>query len=47
LAHKFGTKVTRAYDRDDEIDNRRALMTAWAGYIGPSGPRRLVASQVA
>ena len=47
LAHKFGTKVTRAYDRDDEIDNRRALMTAWAGYIGASGPRRLVASQVA
>jgi integrase len=46
LAHKFGTKVTRAYDRDDEIDNRRALMTAWAGYIGASGPR-LVASQVA
>jgi hypothetical protein len=31
--------VTRAYDRDDEVDKRRELMTAWSNFIGASGPR--------
>jgi hypothetical protein len=42
-AHEFGTKVTRAYDRDDEVNKRRELMTAWSNFIGAGG-QRLVAN---
>lgn len=32
LAHTVGTKVTRAYDRDDTIEARTVLMQAWADF---------------
>lgn len=38
LAHKFGSKTTRAYDRDDELGKRVELMNMWAHYIGPGVP---------
>jgi integrase len=34
LAHRFGTKVARAYRRGDDLDARRELMADWAKFIG-------------
>ena len=36
LAHSVGTAVTQAYDRDDLLDERRAMMQAWADFA--AGP---------
>jgi integrase len=48
LAHKFGSKTARAYDRDDELEKRTELMTMWAKYIGTGLPAlKLVASRAA
>ena len=33
LAHMIGTETTRAYQRSDLIEERRALMQAWADWI--------------
>ena len=32
LAHKVGSKVTRAYDRDDLIEQRTEILQAWADH---------------
>ena len=37
LAHSVGSKVEAAYARTDHFERRRALMDAWAAYIGPPG----------
>jgi integrase len=34
LAHAVGSKSERAYARDDALELRRPLMTAWAAFIG-------------
>lgn len=36
LAHSVGSTVTQAYMRDDLLDERRALMAAWADYVAGS-----------
>ncbi|WP_189476268.1 site-specific integrase [Mesorhizobium sp. M2A.F.Ca.ET.043.05.1.1] len=36
LGHLIGTAVTRAYDRDDRLPQRREMMDAWADYLLPS-----------
>lgn len=33
LAHQIGNAVERAYRREDFLERRRPLMTAWAGYL--------------
>lgn len=33
LAHLVGNEVERAYRRSDALEKRRALMTAWAGFV--------------
>lgn len=45
LAHKFGTKVTRAYDRDDFLEERRIIMERWGEFVsgGTGEVVRLVA----
>jgi integrase len=35
LAHAFGSKVQRAYQRGSMLDRRRELMDAWAAYLAP------------
>ena len=35
LAHSIGTSVTQAYDREDLLEERRAMMQAWADYLDP------------
>ena len=37
LAHVEGSAVERAYRRSDLFEKRRALMDAWARYLGPAG----------
>ncbi len=38
LAHTIKDKAEAAYRRGDLLDKRRALMTAWAGYLAaPNG----------
>ena len=32
LCHNYGTRVQRAYDRQHLIEERRAMMQAWADY---------------
>ena len=34
LAHVIGSKAERAYRRGKSVEKRRALMTAWSGFIG-------------
>jgi integrase len=34
LAHSVGSAVERAYARSDLFEKRRALMAAWADYLG-------------
>lgn len=34
LAHQVGNAVERAYRRSDMIERRRAMMTAWADFLG-------------
>ena len=34
LAHNVGTEVERAYQRSDMLERRRAMMAAWAGFLG-------------
>ena len=36
LAHSVGTSVTQAYDREDLLQERRAMMQAWADYLDPA-----------
>jgi integrase len=36
LAHAVGTSVTQAYDRDDLLEERAAMMQAWADYLDPA-----------
>ena len=36
LAHAVGTSVTQAYDRDTLVEERRAMMQAWADYLNPA-----------
>ena len=36
LAHTVGTSVTQAYDREDLLPERAAMMQAWAAYVSPS-----------
>lgn len=33
LAHAVGNKVQAAYERTDQLDNRRELMEKWAGHV--------------
>jgi integrase len=33
LAHKVGTKVQQAYDRSDQLEKRRIMMTNWAAFL--------------
>ncbi|RWO89569.1 integrase arm-type DNA-binding domain-containing protein [Mesorhizobium sp.] len=33
LGHLVGTEVTRAYDRDDRLDERRIMHDAWSAYL--------------
>ena len=33
LAHFIGSDVERAYQRSDMLKRRRAMMTAWAGFL--------------
>lgn len=33
LGHLIGTEVTRAYDRDDRLDERRVMHDAWSAYL--------------
>ncbi len=37
LAHVVGDATERAYRRSDALDRRRALMTAWADFLGGQG----------
>jgi integrase len=34
LSHTVGSQTARAYFRDDLLDERRTIMSAWASYIG-------------
>ncbi|WP_422028478.1 tyrosine-type recombinase/integrase [Roseovarius sp.] len=34
LAHAVGSDVERAYQRSDMLERRRAMMAAWAGFLG-------------
>lgn len=36
LAHRVGSDVERAYRRSDMVERRRAMMAAWADFIGSS-----------
>ena len=36
LAHTIGTSVTQAYDRDDLLAERAAMMQAWSDYLAPA-----------
>jgi integrase len=36
LAHSVGDKAEQSYRRSDALEKRRALMSAWAGYIEPT-----------
>lgn len=40
LAHLVGDEVERAYRRGDALEKRRALMEAWAAYLGRGGVPR-------
>ena len=33
LAHKVGTKVQQAYDRSDQVEKRRRMMSEWEGFL--------------
>jgi integrase len=33
LFHKVGSKVQQAYDRADQIEKRRVMMTAWGQFL--------------
>jgi hypothetical protein len=44
LAHVISDKVERAYRRGELLGKRRALMQAWAAFIGPAPIRRLHAT---
>lgn len=37
LFHKVGTKVSQAYDRSDQLEKRRAMMTAWCDFLDSHG----------
>jgi integrase len=41
LAHTVGSKVTRAYLRDDMLEERRKIMDAWADFCDSGTPRKL------
>ena len=36
LAHTVGTSVTQAYDREDLLEERRAMMQQWADFVSPT-----------
>ena len=36
LAHTVGTSVTQAYDRDDLLEERAAMMQAWGDFLDPA-----------
>lgn len=42
LAHVIGDKAEQAYRRGDALEKRRALMQAWAGYLGNQRPANVV-----
>src|SRR5262249_57489218 len=43
LAHAVGTAMTRAYQRGDQFERRRKLMSAWAEYCSqPSMSRQVI-----
>lgn len=37
LAHLTGSRVSRAYTRTNQLDQRRVLMERWASYLGQKG----------
>lgn len=37
IAHKVGSKVSRAYERTDHLEKRRPLMAAWANHVTGEG----------
>lgn len=43
IAHVFGSKVKRAYDRYECIEERREMMQAWADYLRPAAELKAVA----
>jgi len=43
MGHKVGSKVERAYRRTDMIEQRRALMSAWASQCSPPSGGNVVA----
>jgi integrase len=42
LAHKIGSKVSRAYHRGDVLDKRRELMQAWCNHCEPNKASNVV-----
>ena len=43
LAHVVGCEVERAYRRSDMLERRRALLTAWADFLGDRPAANVVA----
>jgi integrase len=47
LAHIVGSKIRRAYRRGEALERRRALMEAWARYLGAAPALSVVLEQAA
>ena len=42
LFHKVGSKVAQAYNRADQVEKRRHLMTAWGNFVQGIEPEKVV-----
>lgn len=42
LFHKVGTKVAQAYDRSEQVEKRRVMMTAWGEFLAGKQPEKIV-----
>lgn len=42
LAHAVGNKVSQAYARSDQLEQRREVMEAWASYLSPAQGENIV-----
>jgi hypothetical protein len=43
LFHKVGNKVQRAYDRADQVEKRRLMMSRWCDFLHGRAPQNVVA----
>jgi integrase len=43
LFHKVGSKVQRAYDRADQVEKRRLMMSRWSDFLHGRAPQNVVA----